>query len=140
MMPTLVLFHIRWAWSAMMVGIFSGATLGLGFHRDEFLNGYQSFERRTMRLGHIACFGMGFINLLFAGTVWALNMQPQLASHCFITALVGMPLVCFLSAWHKPFRHLFVVPVAALTVGIVETIMLLDPFSMGPTIALAIPL
>lgn len=140
MIPSLAFLHIRLAWSVMLVGVFSGATLGLGFHREQFLNGYHSFTRRLLRLGHIACFGMAFINLLFAGTVWAFGVEPQLASTCLITALLGMPLVCFLSAWYQPFRHMFVIPVAATAIGIVETILLLDPANSGPVMALAVPM
>jgi hypothetical protein len=31
---------------------------------------------------------------------------------------IAMPTCCFLSAWRKPYRHLFPIPVAAVAVGI----------------------
>jgi hypothetical protein len=33
-----------------------------------------------------------------------------------------MPVVCFLTGWKKPFRHLFFVPVAALIVAVAATL------------------
>jgi len=36
------------------------------------------------------------------------------ASLLFIAGTITMPLVCFLSAWRKPLRHLFPVPVASI--------------------------
>ena len=108
--------HLTTAWIAILIGFLSGAVIGMGFHKPEFLGGYASWTRRLLRLAHIACFGMAFINLAFAVTILALGPIPHadLASPLVIIGTVGMPLVCALAAWRKPFRNLFPIPVLAL--------------------------
>ncbi|QKQ27495.1 hypothetical protein [Candidatus Reidiella endopervernicosa] len=96
------------------------------FHRDDWQGGYNSFRRRLMRLGHIAFFGLGILNLLFAFTTKTIQLSPlyiEIASAGFIVAVIAMPLCCFLAAWRKPFRHLFPIPVIAVLAGIVPTVM-----------------
>jgi hypothetical protein len=109
-------------WVGFLAGVLSGAALGLGFHRREFLGGYDSFRRRLLRLGHIACFGMGFLNVLFALSVQARPLpEPwlRLAAAGWLVALVTMPLCCALAAWRERWRHLFPVPVLATLLGVV---------------------
>jgi hypothetical protein len=113
-------------WIAMLVGASTGAIIGLFFHREEWMGGYSSFRRRLARLGHISFWGIGFINILFALSVKALELSTvhvRVASVAFILALVTMPLCCFLTAWRKPFRHLFPVPVMSVVAGIVSFLM-----------------
>jgi hypothetical protein len=110
-------------WLGMLGGAASGALLGLRFHREEWLGGYGSFRRRLLRLGHIAFFGLGFLNLLFAFSIRAIAVPApfgQLAAASFVLAAVTMPLTCFLAAWRPPFRHLFPVPVAGVLTGILS--------------------
>ena len=117
-MPTLNLIG---GWLGMLAGVVSGAVLGLFFHRDDWMGGYGSYRRRLARLGHIAFFGLGFVNLLFAATSAELSLQRSalaIASWSLIAGAITMPVCCFLSAWRKPFRHLFPVPVLSVTAGI----------------------
>jgi hypothetical protein len=105
----------------MLAGVISGALVGLFFHREDWMGGYASHRRRLTRLGHISFFGLGFLNLIFAATAGQLNLQGRslgVASVSLIVAAVTMPICCFLTAWWKPFRHLFPIPVAAATLGI----------------------
>ena len=107
----------------MLGGAISGAVMGLRFHREDWLGGYASFRRRLLRLGHIAFFGLGFLNLLFAFSVRTLAIAPlfgQIAAAGFVLGAVTMPLTCFLAAWRESFRQLFPVPVASIVVGIVS--------------------
>lgn len=113
-------------WLGMLAGVLSGALAGLFFHRDDWLGGYNSYRRRLVRLGHISFFGLGFVNLFFATTAPILNIRSlslEVGSVAFIVALVSMPLCCFLSAWRKPLRHLFPIPVTAAFVGIMVTLL-----------------
>jgi hypothetical protein len=110
-------------WIAMLAGAISGAIIGLFFHREEWMGGYSSFRRRMTRLGHISFWGLGLVNILFALSVKALEPSTtsvRIASASFILGLITMPLCCFLTAWQKPFRHLFPVPVVSIVVGIVS--------------------
>ena len=110
----------------MLGGVVSGALIGLFFHRDGWLGGYGAFSRRMLRLGHISFFGLGFLNLFFAFTAERLGLpEPYLGlgGIALIVGAVAMPLSCFLSAWRKPFRHLFPIPVTAVLVGIVSVLL-----------------
>lgn len=107
-------------WCGFLAGALTGAFMGLWFHREDWLGGYGSFPRRMLRLGHIACFGIGLINILFALSVRtaADSGSVALGSTLLIVALITMPLNCFLTAWRKSFRHLFFVPAGSTLAGI----------------------
>lgn len=113
------------AWMAFLFGALAGAVAGLLFHDEAWLGGYGSWRRRLMRLGHVAFFGIGFINLGFGLTVQALGLASSGiddASFLLIVGLITMPLVCYLAAWKKGFRHLFIVPVGSVVVAVALTI------------------
>ena len=106
-------------WGSIGGGVISGAIIGLFFHREDWMGGYGSFRRRMTRLGHISFFGMGFLNVLFAVSLAHLPASAAYAggaSLAFAAAAVTMPVCCFLTAWRKPWRHLFPIPVTA-TIG-----------------------
>jgi hypothetical protein len=108
-------------WVGFLAGALTGAALGLRFDRDDWLGGYGSWRRRLLRLGHIACFGMGLLNIMFALSAQARPLPEPWASWAslgWIVALVAMPVCCALAAWRKPLRHLFPIPVVATLVGI----------------------
>lgn len=113
-------------WVSMLGGVLSGSVIGLFFHHDAWMGGYDSLRRRMVRLGHISFFGIGFLNILFGLTVASV---PLPASHLFIAswglivANLAMPATCFLTAWRPLMRHLFPIPVAAAFVAIVSLIL-----------------
>jgi hypothetical protein len=108
-------------WWLVLAAFASGAVIGLGFHREEFLGGYGSFRRRLVRLGHIAMAALGMLNIVYgiapvlAGPGGAAGLTGML----FLGGAISMPLVCFLSAWRTPFRHLFFIPVIQLMAAVV---------------------
>jgi hypothetical protein len=87
------------------------------FHREDWMGGYNSFRRRLTRLGHIAFFGLGFLNLFYGLTIKAHPIADDAAwwgAVMMITGLSTMSLCCFLTAWRKvPFRHFFFIPVVS---------------------------
>jgi hypothetical protein len=108
-------------WVSMLGGVVSGGLLGLFFHRDDWLEGYGSFRRRMLRLGHISLFGLGLIDVLFALSLGARSISPlaaRIAAAGFLLGMATMPACCFLTAWKRPLRHLFPLPVAAVLTGI----------------------
>ncbi|MBK8191261.1 MAG: hypothetical protein IPK79_12525 [Vampirovibrionales bacterium] len=107
------------AWIAIGVGIIWGALLGLGFERDAWLGGYGSWRRRLLRLGHIACFGVAFLNLAFVASRGALSPQSPvgLMSALMLSGLIAMPAVCLASAFYPRLKPLFALPVVALALG-----------------------
>jgi hypothetical protein len=113
-------------WLGMLAGVVSGAVLGLFFHDEKWMGGYTSYRRRLARLGHIAFFGLGFLNLIFAATVAQLPLTGRSLTTASLTLILGaatMPLCCFLSAWRKPLRHLFPIPVLSVTTGLLAILM-----------------
>jgi hypothetical protein len=119
-MPTNVLF----AWIWILCGLVSGTALGMFFHRQDWLGGYDSWQRRMLRLGHISFLGTGLLNLGYGLCIAVLKVtpQPRLSSAAFILGAATMPLVCFLSAWNHRWRHLFFIPVASLLLGTGEVL------------------
>lgn len=112
-------------WLLIGVGFMVGVVLGLGFHREDFLGGYGSWQRRLLRLGHIACIALGMLNILF--DIWAGNRDSQqvglsVASFSWIAGGITMPLVCFLAAWRPEIRYLFFVPVTLLVIAAMSTL------------------
>ena len=106
----------------MLLGGIMGAVQGLFFHKEEWLGGYGTWKRRMMRLGHISFFGIAFINISFAVTVNVLGIEQEVSipSTLFIIGAIGMPLICYLSAFKKVIRHLFFIPALSIIGGIVS--------------------
>lgn len=120
MNPTLNHINLWMAWIGILLGLLSGALIGLFFHRDEWLGGYGSWRRRLLRLGHISFFGIAFLNLAFANTVsLAGAATPAFTAWSLVAGAVLMPAICFLAAWRPGFRHLFFLPVVTLISGAV---------------------
>lgn len=117
----MLVLNLVGGWLGMLAGVLCGAILGLFFHREDWMGGYASHRRRLTRLGHISFFGLGFLNLIFAATAGLLNLRGSslsIASMGLIVAAITMPICCFLTAWRKPLRHLFPIPVLAAATGI----------------------
>lgn len=112
-------FYFAWWW--MLAGLVSGAVIGWFFFRPQWLGGYDSWQRRMVRLGHIAFLGTGLLNLAFALSVDDRQLQgePQVASWLLVVGGVAMPTACFLSAWKPGWRAVFAVPVLSLVGGVV---------------------
>lgn len=107
------------AWIGVLLGMLSGAVIGLKFHDDDFLGSYPGWPRRLVRLGHISFFGLAFVNLAFFFTAeWlaaggrTVNGVLSFSSWSLVAGAIAMPSVCFMSAWKKPLRHLFFIPVS----------------------------
>jgi hypothetical protein len=112
--------NILAAWLGVLLGIVSGAVVGIWFHREDWLGGYASWPRRMMRLGHISFFGIAMLNVAYATTVHYLHWSdpPALACVALASANFLMPAVCSLAAWRPVFRHLFFVPVSCVLAGV----------------------
>jgi len=108
--------RINWfgGWSLILLAFASGAGIGLFFHRDDFWGGYDSWRRRLARLGHIAMAALGILNV-----VYSLAPAAAVAGDCLLAGAIAMPAVCFLSAWRKPLRALFFIPVTLLIAAVI---------------------
>jgi hypothetical protein len=108
------------AWVAILLGFLGGATLGLFFQQENWLGGYGSYKRRLYRLGHIALFGLGFMNLAFYFTVLKMTLSFSLltlASWSFVVGAASMPLCCVLVAHRRRALPVFALPVGSLLLG-----------------------
>lgn len=108
-------------WIGMLLGAIFGAIQGLFFHKEDWLGGYGSWTRRMTRLGHISFFGIAFINMAFVGTAKILDIEQLVSvpSILFIVGAIGMPLICYLSAFKKGIRHLFFIPSLSIIAGVI---------------------
>jgi hypothetical protein len=115
-----MMINLQAAWIGILLGCVAGAVPGLYFHKNDWQGGYASWQRRMIRLAHIAFFGIGFINLSFFLTAKTLGIKSGLefASALLVFGAVAMPLVCYISAWKMSFRHLFFIPATFVTFGI----------------------
>lgn len=104
-------------WILILLGFLTGAGLGLGFDKDQFLGGYGSFKRRMLRLGHIALVALGMINIVFGLSVSHLGLGEvwvMVAAAAWIVGGVAMPTCCALAAFDQRKTILFPLPVVAL--------------------------
>jgi len=102
-------------WYLILAAFATGAGIGLGFHREDFLGGYGSFRRRLARLGHISLAALGGLNVLYGLAPVPVGAMP---GWFLLAGGIAMPVVCFLSAWKAVFRHLFFIPVVLLVSGV----------------------
>jgi hypothetical protein len=106
-------------WVGILAGFITGAVQGVFFTRPNWLGGYGSWERRMLRLGHIALVALGLINIAFWATAESLHFgaDVRFISLLFFAGHVTMPLVCYLAAYRKQFHHAFFIPVLCLLVA-----------------------
>ena len=108
-------------WVAILCGVVMGIVMGLRFDGENWLGGYGSWPRRMIRLGHIAFFGIGLINIAYVATVKYLEWSrpPEMCSVMLAAACGLMPAICFLAAMDRRWRHGFVAPVVCVLGGVV---------------------
>jgi hypothetical protein len=117
----MVKINLLAAWVGILLGLLSGIPMGLLFHKETWLGGYNSWPRRLLRLGHVSFFGIAFLNLAFFITVVLGRLDEHSlywASILLVAAQVTMPLVCIGSAFKKQLRHLFFLPVTTAVGGV----------------------
>lgn len=109
-------------WTSMIFGLIAGAVIGLFIHNESFAGGYSAFRRRMIRLGHVAFFALGIINVVFALTLTTSGVvlsYPAVASASLVAGTFLMPISCYLTAWKKAFRHVFALPVICVATALV---------------------
>lgn len=110
----------------MAVGAITGLAMGLWSFDGpvpvpDWLGDYGSTPRRLVRLGHIACFGVGILNLLLVAEAERrafLNSTSQWASRLMNLGNVGLPLGLFVAAVIPPAKYLLALPAMAVTISL----------------------
>lgn len=113
-------------WGSMAVGALTGLVLGLWSFGGpvpvpEWLGDYDTLPRRLMRLGHIAFFGLGILNILLAFHLGRLRSKDKLAGLGLAAMNFGnifLPLTLICAAFFEPLKYLMSLPATAITVAL----------------------
>lgn len=106
----------------MVAGALLGMTFGLRAESRDWAGGYGSFRRQALRLGHIAAFALGIVNVLYGSMSTGLSALPSwVATTGSLAMICGgllMPAVCLAAAWRPPFKYLFPVPATCVLAAV----------------------
>lgn len=110
------------AWTGMACGAALGLIMGLWSFDGpvappNFIGNYTDTPRRLLRLGHIACFGIGILNLLLVRELFNSAHSPRAARYAAQAMNFGnifLPLVLVIAAVYAPAKYLL--PFPALSV------------------------
>lgn len=114
-------------WTSLAVGAATGLILGLWSFVGPVpvpavLGEYGDLSRRLARLGHIAFFGLGVINLLLAREHPHLRLSQRaqaIASSSMNFGNVFLPLTLFAAAFFHPLKYAMPIPALAVFVAVV---------------------
>jgi hypothetical protein len=109
-------------WSSAALGAATGLILGLWSFDGPvavpaWLGDYSETSRRLARLGHIAWFGLGILNLILARQLpeLALSLKAKrIASMAMNFGNIFLPLTLFAAAIHRPLKYLMPWPALAV--------------------------
>ncbi len=106
----------------MVLGAVLGMTFGLWAESRQWAGGYGSFRRQAMRLGHVACFALGIINVIYGLCGAGLDRLPVWAAQTGSLAMIAggflMPAVCLAVAWRTSFKYLFPIPASCVLTAV----------------------
>jgi|TARA_B100000315_G_C14583683_1_gene591826 hypothetical protein len=109
-------------WWSFVFGVFSGLLMGLWSFggpvpEPGWVGGYDDLARRFLRLGHIAFFGLGFLNLHLARALPEIALGPawrRTASRAMNFGNITLPAGLIWAAAWEPAKY--VLPLPALSV------------------------
>lgn len=119
----------RIGWLSTCLGVISGSIMGLWsfdgpFSIPAWLGEYDQTSRRLARLGHIAFFGLGILNILVAGELRRSRLGlsgRRTASWAMNFGNVFLPLTLFAAAAYHPLKYGMGAPVLAVLLALVLT-------------------
>jgi hypothetical protein len=117
----------RVAWMSLALGAGTGVLMGLWSFDGPaavpaWLGDYGDTGRRLARLGHIAFFGLGLINLALAGALPRLALGPgalRAAAGLMNFGNAFLPLTLFAAAAYRPLKYLMTLPACAVLVALI---------------------
>ena len=113
-------------WASLAAGVATGLVMGLWsfdgpLPSPAWLGEYSDTPRRLARLGHIAFFGLGILNILLARELSESSLRERgrrLASRAMNVGNVLLPLNLFVAAaWH-PAKYVMAIPATAVFVAL----------------------
>lgn len=118
--------NVAIGWSSLSVGAITGLILGLWsfggpISVPELIGEYDALPRRLLRLGHIAFFGLGVLNIMIARHLG--HGRPNVAGikHALGAMNFGnvfLPLTLIAAAFFEPLKYLMSVPACAVTLAL----------------------
>ncbi len=113
-------------WVSFVVGAGSGLVMGLWSFEGPLatpalLGDYADVSRRLARLGHIAFFGLGILNILLARELpaMALGMRAKrVAAAAMTLGNIFLPLTLFAAAIYQPLKYLMPLPATSVFVAL----------------------
>jgi hypothetical protein len=119
----------RIGWVCACLGAATGLILGLWSFDGPlavpgWLGEYDQTSRRLARLGHIAFFGLGILNILLAGEMrrTALgSLGRRVASWAMNFGNVFLPLTLFAAAAYRPLKYSIGAPALAVFIALAAT-------------------
>jgi len=114
------------AWSSFFFGAASGMVIGLWAFDGPVpapasMTDYSATARRLLRLGHIAFFGIGYLNLLLAIELPSLYLSNKFklwAAHAMNFANILLPVTLMAAAAVPQLKYLLPLPVSAATLAL----------------------
>ncbi len=116
-------------WTSMAVGATTGLAMGLWsfngpMDTPAWLGEYADVSRRLARLGHIAFFGLGILNVLLARELTRVTLSTAAHRLALATMNFGnifLPVTLFAAAAYHPAKYLLPIPAMSVTVALVIT-------------------
>lgn len=113
-------------WSSLATGAVTGLVLGLWSFGGpvpvpEWIGDYNSLPRRLLRLGHIAFFGLGILNIMLAlhfGRPRGFTSHGRLALRAMNFGNIFLPITLIIAAVVEPSKYLMSVPAMAVTIAL----------------------
>ena len=114
-------------WASLALGAGTGMVMGLWSFdgpvpTPPWLGDYGETSRRLARLGHIAFFGLGMVNLLLARELSRLCLggtARRTAARAMNFGNVLLPLTLFAAAMYHPLKYVMPLPVSAVFLALV---------------------
>jgi hypothetical protein len=115
------------AWICLALGAGTGLVMGLWsfdgpVRVPEWLGDYGETSRRLARLGHIAFFGIGMLNLFVVAELRRIHFNRLLRRIALMAINFGnifLPLSLFLAAGFHPMKYLMSLPATLILVALV---------------------
>ena len=116
-------------WFSLVAGAGTGVIMGLWSFDGplpvpSWLGEYGDTSRRLARLGHIACFGLGILNILIAQELPRLslaNRTRKIAANAMNLGNIFLPLTLFAAAAYHPVKYFMSLPASAVSLALVIT-------------------